>query len=87
MKLYKLPIVIYEPSYDMNDKFVAEVPLLPGCRAWGDTASQAIEYIQGMAEAFIESYIENGRPIPAELEALALKSTGPVIKAEITIAL
>ena len=87
MKLYKLPIVIYEPSYDMNDKFVAEVPLLPGCRAWGDTASQAIEYIQGMAEAFIESYIENERPIPAELEALALKSTGPVIKAEITIAL
>ena len=86
MKLYKLPIVIYEPSYDMNDKFVAEVPLLPGCRAWGDTASQALEYIQGMAEAFIELYIENERPIPAELEALAFKSTGPVIKAEITIA-
>lgn len=86
MKLYRLPIVIYEPSDDTNDKFMAEVPLLPGCRAWGDTPSQAIEYIQGMAEAFIESYIENERPIPEELEALAFKSTGPVIKAEITIA-
>ena len=58
MKLYKLPIVLYEPSEDTNDMFMAEAPILPGCRAWGETASQAIEYIQGVAEAFIKSYIE-----------------------------
>ena len=53
MKLYKLPIVLYEPSEDTNDMFMAEVPAMPGCRAWGETPSQALEYIQGVAEAFI----------------------------------
>ena len=86
MKLYKLPIVLYEPSEDTNDMFMAEAPLLPGCRAWGETASQAIEYIQGVAEAFIESYAEIEQPIPPELEELALKCDGATVEAEIVIA-
>ena len=86
MKLYKLPIVLYEPSEETNDMYMAEAPLLPGCRAWGETASQAIEYIQGVAEAFIESYIEDEQPIPPELEAAQLKNEGTMVKAEIVIA-
>ena len=86
MKFYKLPIVLYEPSEDTNDMFMAEAPLLPGCRAWGETASQALEYIQGVAEAFFESYSELEQPIPTEFEMLALKSDGPMVKAEIVIA-
>ena len=86
MKLYKLPIVLYEPSEDTNDMFMAEAPLLPGCRAWGETASLAIEYIQGVAEAFIESYAELEQPIPPELEELALKCDGATVEAEIVIA-
>jgi predicted RNase H-like HicB family nuclease len=86
MKLYKLPIVLYEPSEDTNDMYMAEAPLLPGCRAWGETPSQAIEYIQGVAEAFIESYIELEQPIPPELEAMALQYDGAMVKAEIVIA-
>jgi hypothetical protein len=34
MKLYKLPIVLYEPSEDTEYKYMAEAPDLPGCRAW-----------------------------------------------------
>jgi len=86
MKLYKLPIILYEPSDDTNDMFMAEVPLLPGCRAWGETPSLALEYIQGVAEAFIESYIEHEQPIPPELEALSLETRGASVKAEIVIA-
>ena len=86
MKLYKLPIVLYEPSEDTNDMYMAEAPLLPGCRAWGETPSQALEYIQGVAEAFIETYSELEQPIPAELEAMVLKNDGSVVKAEIVIA-
>ena len=86
MKLYKLPIVLYEPSKDTNDTYMAEAPLLPGCRAWGETPSQALEYIQGVAEAFIETYSELEQPIPPELEAMALKNDGSVVKAEIVIA-
>ncbi len=86
MKLYKLPIVLYEPSEDTNDMFMAEAPLLPGCRAWGDTPSQALEYIQGVAEAFIESYMELEQPIPPELESLAIETDGALVRAEIVIA-
>ena len=86
MKLYKLPIVLYEPCEDTNDMFMAEAPLLPGCRAWGETASQALEYIQGVAEAFIESYEELEQPIPEELQRLALETEGSMVKAEIVIA-
>ncbi len=85
MKLYKLPVVLYEPSEDTNDMFLAEVPLLPGCRAWGDTAALALEYMQGVAEAFIESYLEHGDRLPAEVEALALNPEGVVVHTEIIV--
>ena len=86
MKLYKLPIVLYEPSDDTNDMFLAEVPSLPGCRAWGDTPSQALEYVQGVAESFIESYLEHGDPLPEEVEALALYPSESAVHAEIIVA-
>ena len=86
MKLYKLPIVLYEPSEDTNDMYMAEAPLLQGCRAWGETASQALEFIQGVAEAFFETYAELEQPIPVELEAMALKNEGALVQAEIVIA-
>jgi predicted RNase H-like HicB family nuclease len=66
--------------------FLAEVPLLLGCRAWGDMPSQALEYVQGIAEAFIESYLEHGDRLPSEVEALALNPAGLAIHTDITVA-
>ena len=60
MKLYKLPFVMHEPSAETEDKFMAEIPALPGCRAWGDTAAQTLENLQSVAAAFIESYADMG---------------------------
>ena len=37
MELYKLRAVLREPSEDTEDERLAEIPDLPGCRAWGDT--------------------------------------------------
>ena len=68
MKLYRLPFLIQEPSEGTENKFLAEMPLLPGCRAWGDTASEALENLQSVATAFIESYREQGDPLPEALE-------------------
>ena len=34
MKHYKLRYVMHEPSEDTEDKYMAEIPALPGCRAW-----------------------------------------------------
>ncbi len=86
MKLYKLPIVLYEPSEDTNDLYMAEVPVLPGCRAWGETPSQALGYVQGVAEAFIESYHDRGVPLPEDVESLAVETTGAVVPGEIMVA-
>ena len=76
MKLYKLPIVLYEPSEDTNDLYMAEVPLLPGCRAWGEPPSLVLEYVQGVVEAFIESYHDRGVPLPEDVESLTVETTG-----------
>ncbi len=69
MKLYRLPLLMHEPSEDTEDKYMADVPSLPGCRAWGDTATEALESLQSVAAGFIESYRSSGDPLPPEVEA------------------
>ena len=76
MKLYKLPINIEEPSEDSGGKYVAEVPVMPGCRAWGDSAAEAVDNLQSVAAAFIESYRERGDPLPDEVQRLASDAPG-----------
>ena len=86
MKLYRLPLVMYEPSYDTEDKYMAEILVLPGCRAWGDTAAEALENLQGVAAAFIESYHTKGDPLPPEVEAASSEPVGPQIMGEMMVA-
>ena len=74
MKLYKLSLKISEPSEDSGNKFVAEVPALPGCRAWGETAAEAVENLQSVATAFIESHKEHGDPLPAGVETVSVEA-------------
>ena len=85
MKLYRLTVVLSEPSEDNGDKFLAEVPSLPGCRAWGDTAAEAIETLQIVATAFVESYKDHGDALPAEVVAVATEADRPAIS-EVLIA-
>ena len=70
MKLYKLAYVMHGPGEETEDKFMAEIPALPGCRAWGATTAQALENLQGVATAFIESYKEMGDKLPLEREVI-----------------
>jgi predicted RNase H-like HicB family nuclease len=85
MKLYRLPVTLIAPSEDSGGKYVAEVPLLPGCRAWGDTASEAMEYIQTVTSAFIDSYREHGDPLPDGVQEMAIE-TGDETIGEVLIA-
>lgn len=64
MDRYKLAFVMHEPGEDTEDKFMAEIPALPGCRAWGDTPAETLHILEGVAEAFIQSYLEHGHPLP-----------------------
>jgi len=79
---YKLSFIIHEPSQDMNDKFMAEIPALPGCRAWGDTPAETLHILEGVAEAFIQSYLERGDPLPSGIEATPVL-TGTVDEVEV----
>ena len=68
MKLYKLSLVIHEPNEDTEDEYMAEIPMLPGCRAWGETAAEVLENLQSVAAEYIESCRASGDPLPPELQ-------------------
>ncbi len=52
-------------QYDASDRiYVASVPELPGCMAHGATKEQALKEIEIAKELWIETAIEDGRPVP-----------------------
>ena len=86
MKLYRLALVLHEPGEDTEDKYMAEIPALPGCRAWGDTAAQALKNLQSVATAFIGSYRSRGDTLPDEVEAAAEDVQGASTLSELLVA-
>jgi predicted RNase H-like HicB family nuclease len=86
MKLYKLQFVLREPSEETEEKYLAEIPSLPGCRAWGDTSAQALENLQGVAAAFIESYESRGDALPPDVEEAVQQVVGPESLSEVLVA-
>lgn len=86
MKLYRLPVVMREPSEETENRYMAEIPVLPGCRAWGETAADALGNLQSVATAFIESYKSRGDPLPAEVEEAVLGDVGPESLSEVLVA-
>ena len=64
MKLYKLSLVIHQPSEETEGKYMPAVPALPGCRALGDTPTEVMEDLQSVAAGFIDSYRASGDPLP-----------------------
>ena len=69
MKTYKLQFVMYDPSESTEpDKYMAEIPAIPGCRAWGDTPGETLHILQDVAAGIIETYIERGYELPGGLK-------------------
>ena len=66
---------MHEPFEDTEDKYMANIPALPGCRAWGDTPEDALDILQGVAAAFIESYLDHGDELPSAVYASATSTT------------
>ncbi len=69
MKHYKLRYVMHDPSEDTEDKYMVEIPDLPGCSAWGDTPEEALDILTSVAAATIEVYMERGYELPAKVRA------------------
>lgn len=68
-KTYTLPYTLKAPSEKTEHMYLAEVPVLPGCRAWGETAEEALHNLDGVAADFIASYNEHGDELPESIAA------------------
>ena len=65
MKGYRLDYILYSPELSTEPgQYMAEIPALPGCRAWGDTPDETIEILQSVAASFIDIYEENSKSLP-----------------------
>ena len=85
MALFRLPVTVRPPGPEAEDKYLAEVPSLPGCRAWGDTVDDALSYVHSVAAAFIESYRERGEALPVEVAPIAEAGESAVIQSELLV--
>jgi predicted RNase H-like HicB family nuclease len=53
---------------ERNGTFVAHVPAIPGCHAWGQTAQAAREELSNVFEMIRDEYREEGRLLPQDVE-------------------
>ena len=58
----KYETIIYWSEED--NAYIAEVPELAGCMADGTTAKEALQNLEQIAQEWIETAQELGRPIP-----------------------
>ncbi|WP_419838944.1 type II toxin-antitoxin system HicB family antitoxin [Candidatus Poriferisodalis sp.] len=68
-KTYTLPYTLKAPCEETEHMYLAEVPVLPGCRAWGETAEEALRNLDGVAADFVASHEEHGDELPSSIAA------------------
>jgi predicted RNase H-like HicB family nuclease len=63
--------MIQEPKYEViiywskeDESFIAEVPELPGCKADGQTKSEALDSVNTVIAEWLETAVSLGRTIP-----------------------
>ncbi len=79
MKQYRLHV---EVEHLDDGEFYAHCPELQGCRALGDTLSEALENVEDAAKVLIELCLEKGLPLPPELAG----ATSPfVLEADVVV--
>ena len=70
MDIYQLDYILHEPEESEGWMYLAEVPALQGCMAWGDTPEETLKSLLAVAQAIIELRKENGEPLPPEVSPL-----------------
>ena len=49
---------------DEDGGWIADIPDLPGCSAFGTTAEHAVAEVERAKEAWLAVAVEDGRPVP-----------------------
>jgi predicted RNase H-like HicB family nuclease len=65
MAKYILPIEI-QPLEEGG--YLATCPIIQGCQAEGQTITEALDNVEGVARVLLELRIEDGLPLPKELQ-------------------
>ncbi|MFZ2223814.1 MAG: type II toxin-antitoxin system HicB family antitoxin [Candidatus Deferrimicrobium sp.] len=63
---------------DEDDGYIATVPELPGCSAFGDTEEEAIKEVKVAAALWIAAAKKTGRPIPEPIVEKKFKGRYPL---------
>ncbi len=70
MDIYRLDYVLHEPQESEGWMYVAEIPVLQGCMAWGDTAEETLKSLLAVAQTIIQLRRESGESLPLEITSL-----------------
>ncbi len=60
---------------DDNGTFVAYVPAIPGCHAWGQTSDEAHASLPDVFEMIQQEYAEQGRSLPEDVELVVANAS------------
>lgn len=60
--MHRYGIIIFWSNED--ERFIADVPELPGCKAHGDTPQQALTHAQEAIDLWVDTAQEFGDPVP-----------------------
>ena len=70
MDLYQLDYVLHEPEESEGWMYLAEIPALQGCMAWGETPEETLKSLLAVAQTIIQLRKENGQALPLEMTPL-----------------
>ncbi len=70
MDIYQLDYVLHEPEESEGWMYLAEIPALQGCMAWGQTPEEALKSLVAVAQTIIQLRKENEQPLPPEITPL-----------------
>ena len=80
MDIYQLDYILHEPEESEGWMYLAEVPTLQGCMAWGDTPEETLKSLLAVAQSIIQLRKENGEPLPAEITPSCCGRCGPNVR-------
>jgi predicted RNase H-like HicB family nuclease len=58
------PRLIIEVEREDDDRWIAEVPSLPGVMVYGQTREEALARVEALALRVLADRLENGEPVP-----------------------
>lgn len=70
MDIYQLDYVLHDPEESEGWMYLAEVPALQGCMAWGQTPEETLKSLVAVAQTIIQLRKEKDQPLPPEITPL-----------------